>query len=191
VKKNRVLRIVFAIVILFVVSSCSREKKAKENDFSSHSPADAGKDRPEGSSMRDSFDQNGDSITIPEFEIEIALTEGARKKLKDARESIIVQAYITGSPKKGVAGELTEMGELNLADPKVELTNSGVARFEGVNIARSNYEDLADEDFHILINVFSGRRSTQLNLLDCDILEEPISVVRAKRHTLTCKLIGN
>lgn len=51
------------------------------------------------------------------------------------------------------------------------------------------FDQLSDKNFEILINVFSGRRSSQFNLINCDILQEPIFDVMNKRHILTGKLL--
>jgi len=183
----------FTAFILFslILISCGN-KKASEVKESPRTEADddSGSSAVDTTTLRNSFSENGDSVMIPEFEIEITLSSEAEQKLKESRESIIVQAYISGIPKKGADVQVTEMGELNLCAPRVELTKSRVARFKEVNIARSDYNALEDENFQVLINVFSGRRSSEANLLDCDILQEPISVVRGQRHVISGKLIG-
>jgi hypothetical protein len=38
--------------------------------------------------------------------------------------------------------------------------------------------------------VYSGRKSTNVNLLDCDILQDFVSVVKGKRFLIKGKLIG-
>jgi hypothetical protein len=43
----------------------------------------------------------------------------------------------------------------------------------------------------VLVNVFSGRKSVENNLLDCGIVEDQISIVQNKRHVVECTLIGD
>jgi hypothetical protein len=43
---------------------------------------------------------------------------------------------------------------------------------------------------NVTVNVFSGRRSTKVNLLDCDIAEDSVSAVGGKRFVIKGKLIG-
>ena len=190
--RKQCMRFTAVILVSLLLIACGNKKTSadKKSPRTEAEGGGNGSDAPDLTALRDNFSENGDSITIPEFEIEISLSNEAEKKLKDSRESIIVQAYISGIPKKRARVQVTEMGELNLCTPRVELTKSRVARFKNVNIARSDYGSLEDEDFQVLINVFSGRRSSEANLLDCDILQEPISVVRARRHVLSGKLIG-
>jgi hypothetical protein len=188
-------RFLFMAVLSFSMlgTSCGERKSSESSETISEEESqdlpDDGYDA-DDSELLNTFTQNGDSITIPEFEIEVDVTDDAEVALEGSDESIIVQAYITGIPKDNANVELTEMGEVYLADTNVELTDSRIARFKKVNIAKKSFDNLADEDFQILINIFSGRRSANVNILDCDILQEPISVVRGRRHTLPCKLIG-
>lgn len=136
------------------------------------------------------FIEVGDSLQVPTFEITIELDEKAEKKITDQHETIIVQANLFGTPKDSVDPKLvTEMGELFLALPRVEISKPGIAKFENVKISKKGYEALADKDFIILINVFSGRKSSSDNLLTCDILQEPMSNVIGKPHVLKGKLI--
>ena len=130
-----------------------------------------------------------DSVEVPSFEIEVKLTKRAEKKLREDHETIIVQAYFLGIPTDTTRREYQEEGTIPVGSPKVELTREGVARFEGLKMSKVDFESLADKDFEVLINVYSGRRASQLNLLKCDVLQQPISKVRGQRHTLNGDLI--
>lgn len=182
--------VLFSLFLL--LTSCS-ERRTSESNASTveEEPEDFPHDEPDLSEMLNTFTTKGDSITIPEFEIEVDLTDDAEILLERTGETVIVQAYITGVPKEDAKIELTNMGEVYLADPNIELIDSRIARFRNINIARESFESLAEEDFQVLINIFSGRRSSEVNVLDCDILQEPISAVRGQRHTLTGKLIDS
>ncbi|MGZ5827314.1 MAG: hypothetical protein ACXWJW_02115, partial [Xanthobacteraceae bacterium] len=43
---------------------------------------------------------------------------------------------------------------------------------------------------HILVNVFTARRSGDLNLIDCGIFDGSVAEARAKPVAIACKLIG-
>jgi hypothetical protein len=79
--------------------------------------------------------------------------------------------------------------ELGLGAPEIELDKPGIAKFEKIKISKRAYQDLADKDFTVLINVASGRKSSGDNLLDCGIVQEPISKMVGKIHSLKGKLI--
>jgi len=131
-----------------------------------------------------------DSLLIPSFKIEISLSGQANEKLNRSKETIIVAAWFSGVPKDTTSKEYAESGEMFLASAKVELSNSRVASFEGIRFSKAAYDSLADKNISVLINVFSGRRTTQDNLLDCNILSEKMSAVKGQKFVLTGKLIG-
>jgi hypothetical protein len=131
----------------------------------------------------------GDSLRLPTFEIEVTLSDSAQKKMALNHETIIVKAYLSGQPKDSADVQLTELGELFLGTPQIELEKPGIARFDKVIISKKAYESLVDKNFEILINIFSGRRSSENNLLDAELLQGPVSDVVGKRHVLNVKLI--
>lgn len=134
---------------------------------------------------------DGDSLVIPSFEVEIALSPKANKQLKAKKETIIVAAYFSGQPKDTTTEEYKHSGEMGLANSEKELKgDERTAKIEGVKFSKALYDSLADKDIQMLINVYSGRRSTKVNLLDCDILQDKMSVLKGKKFTLKGKLIG-
>ncbi len=136
----------------------------------------------------DGYKVAGDSLEIPSFEIQVQLSDRAEQKLKAMKESIIVTAYFSGNPKNKKL--ISEDGQFPVASGSVELTVSRVANIQGIKISKANFEQLTDKDIQVLINIYSGRRSTQDNLLDCDILEKQISQIKGQRSILKGKLIG-
>jgi len=131
-----------------------------------------------------------DSMLIPAFTIELDLSQKANEKLNSSKETIIVSAWFSGVPKDTTSKEYAESGEMFLASARVELSSSRTASFEGIKFSKAAYDSLADKNISVLINVFSGRRTTQDNLLDCNILSEKMSAVRGRKFVLTGKLIG-
>lgn len=132
----------------------------------------------------------GNEILLPKFEIELKLTESANKELHDLKETIIVQAYFRGEPKDTTLEEYEDFGEFSIGQYRIELENERVAVFDSAVVSKDMFDQLADKNFEILINVFTGRRSSQFNLLDCDILQDLVLNVKDKRHVLKGKLIG-
>lgn len=171
---------VISIFLVMIVISCTT-KQDKEKPLVKEELVE--KENKSG------YESVGDSLLIPSFEIEIDLDKKAAAKLADQKETIIVSLSLFGEPKEGVTKSVNEMGELYLASPQLELKEPGIAKFENVKISKQAYESLADKDFTILVNVFSGRRSSENNLLTCDILQEPVSKVIGEKHKLKGKLI--
>ena len=129
-------------------------------------------------------------MLIPSFAIEVDLSAKASEKLLRDKETIVVDAWFTGMPKDTSSKEYADMGHLSVQSASVELSNSRVARFEGIKFSKAKYDSLADKDIRVLVNIYSGRRSTADNLLDCAILSQKMSAVKGRTIPLTGKLIS-
>jgi hypothetical protein len=46
------------------------------------------------------------------------------------------------------------------------------------------------KEFDVNINVFTARRSSPDNLIDCDFYQDAVAKVQAKPLAISCKLIG-
>lgn len=132
---------------------------------------------------------NGDSIIVNPFEIEIELTDKAKERLTSGNETIIVSIFYYGYPKDEKKANSEKDGTLYLIGDKKEITYGQIARFENLKIAKKDYEQLIDKDFELNLNVYSGRKSSQDNLLDCEPLFDKVSNVVNKKHLLKGKLI--
>ena len=174
------MRLIFGILFVqFLIYGCTTKPETKvENAIPPE--ADTTTQQDTGAML-----EVGDSILLPAFEIEVTLSDAAQKKISYDKETIIVKAYLSGQPKDSAAIEVSEMGLLFLAEAQVELEGAGVARFDKVKLSKEAYED-----FEVLINIYSGRRSSEYNILNADLLQEPISRVTGERHALHAKLIG-
>lgn len=175
----------FIIFIMSSLISCSNTDKVNSNDIIEllkDSQSLAG-------TMKDQFVLSKDSVLLPEFEIELKLSEKAEKKLKAQNESIIVRAHFSGIPKDTAMSEYLKYGSVNIGSYGVELFDKRIAKFENVKISNDAFELLSDKNFEVLINIVSGRRSSQFNILSVDILQGKIDSIRTKRHILNGKLI--
>ena len=63
------------------------------------------------------------------------------------------------------------------------------ARIDNLKYPREIFDQLADKDVDLSVNVFSGRKSSPDNLLDCEGLFDKVSKVANNRFTLKGKLI--
>ncbi len=136
----------------------------------------------------DIYEVAGDSMVIPAFEIEVSNSTQANETLTKKKETIIVAAYFSGEPASDK--DRDDDGMMFITSKEIELTgNNRIARFEGLKFSKKAYDKLADKDISLLINIYSGRKSSQDNLLDCSILEMKASQFGGKRSVLDCKLI--
>jgi hypothetical protein len=127
------------------------------------------------------FDKYNKQVPLPDFSVTITLSERARAKFQESKETIIVLGYF--------ADEIGA-GELSLGIAEFELQQPGTVSFKNVIFLKENVEALRNPDYEVLINVFSGRRSSDQNLLSCepDHLQGPISTFQKKSFSVTCDL---
>lgn len=136
-----------------------------------------------------SFSYLNDYVKLPTFEIEIELSDKAEKKLKNSNETIIVQAYIRGIPKDKENEDYIEWGYIDVGQKQIELDSKRIACFSDIMIPNYQVDKLENLNVEVLINVFSGRKTSQFNILDVNILQEPINDIKGKKFTLKGKLI--
>lgn len=134
------------------------------------------------------YKMEGDEFVIPTFEIEVSNSPKADQTLTKQKETIIVSAFFNGDPVN--EKDLDDDGQMFITKKEIELTGDNrIAKFEGLKFSKAMYDKLADKDITLLINVYSGRKSSDDNLLDCGIVEAKASKLMNKRFTLDCKLI--
>jgi hypothetical protein len=139
--------------------------------------------------VSDIYTEDGDNVVIPTFEIEVSNSPKADQTLGKQKETILVAAFFSGEPSNDK--DRDEEGQLFISKKEIELSgNNRIARFEGLKFPKKLYNKLADKDINLLINVYSGRKASQDNLLDCGIMEAKVSKLVNKRFTLGCKLIA-
>ena len=131
---------------------------------------------------------------LPGFTVEVALSEKARQKLIESKETIAATCYFTASPKKGVPPGryrrfLSRPGPLGLGYVDVEAKPGESLKFGKIKLDQSAMPLIDEQGPQLLINVASGRRAYKDNILACDIYEGPLLPVQGKTIPITCKLI--
>ncbi len=136
------------------------------------------------------YEVEGNDLIIPTFEIEVNNSAKASKTLAGKKETIIVSAFFWGVPTDPKELAKGEDGAVVFVDKQIELTGDNkIARFEGLKFNKALLSKVVDKDISLNVNVFSGRKSSEDNLLSCAILEKTASQVAGKRFVLGCKLI--
>ena len=134
------------------------------------------------------YEMEGNLVVIPTFEIEVRTSGKASQLLQKKKETIIVAAMFYGFPANQKDGD--ETGQVFLFNKDIELIgNQRLARFEGLKFPKTELDKLKDKDFRMLINVYSGRKSSEDNLLSCGLAEVPASQFGGKRYSIQCNLI--
>ncbi len=116
------------------------------------------------------------------FSVNVQLSDAAAKKLIDSEETIIIAGNFTGHPKQGTETRYLDIksGDVVLGDVKEVIRPGQPATLVQPPL---NADDLAQIDSqgpHILIEVYSGRRSSKNNLLDCDSYDGSFESIRGR-----------
>ncbi|WP_320054452.1 hypothetical protein [uncultured Acetobacteroides sp.] len=131
-----------------------------------------------------------DSVAIRPFEITVSLSPKARAKIVGNKETIFVDVSITGEHKPTTPAKLiAEDGQFYVASVRKEIRYGQVARFDSIKMSRYIYNELLNKDADVTVNVYSGRKSSEDNLLNSELLSEKISKVVNRKSTIKSKLI--
>jgi len=123
--------------------------------------------------------------------VNVKLSDKAMQKLVQSKETIIVAGYLSGNPKKHAAKKyVDEMGMINLGEFRNEIVPGESADIGEVKLPPERLAQTDGKDPELNINVFSGRRSSVDNLLDCSFYEAGLKATQGRSIDITCKLIG-
>lgn len=123
------------------------------------------------------------------FTVQVGLSPAARQKLEAGKETVIVSADYFATPVDAAKDQANEVGQLDLGRAQIELPGAGVANFDGSAFAADKL-GLAKGAPQVNINVWSGRKSSPDNLLDCDMFQDTLAVAAKMPIMLECRLIG-
>lgn len=125
------------------------------------------------------------------FTIAVSYSKKAMDALVARKETVIVAGYLSAFPKQGTPKRFVDhMGEIGLGQMKREVIPGAGARFENVTPDQPMMKWVDSGGPQLLINVYSGRKSSPDNLLDCGIYEGPLKDAQGKTLPISCKLIG-
>jgi len=178
--KKKMKNLFFIISILFTLSSCNFSKK--ENKVITK------KEKIEATKS------NNDSVIVPAFEIQLNLSEKAEKKLREENETVIIEVEFIGDPKEHILENkkyeiYDENGQLTIGSKRVELKKERNVKFKNCKVSNDLLQLLENKNYDIRINTFSGRKSSEDNLLDCDYFEDNIENVKNQIIVINGKLI--
>lgn len=123
----------------------------------------------------------------PGFVVDVVLSDKARQKLIERKETLRAFGYYSGVPKPGV---VTDMGEVGLANFDVQFAVGSSAQIGKILLKRDAFEKTDKGTPMVLVNIVSGRKSSKNNLLDCGIFEEKADKIQNGHIPIACKLIG-
>ena len=135
-------------------------------------------------------DYSDKAVAVPEFAIAIKLSPQAEQRLRDLHETIKVLAMFDGDPLPGQGHYNAPMRDVYLGSDEKFVDANNIAAFTNTKISQRNWNQLADKDYYLTINVFSARKTFRNNLLDCGVPEKRISTFAGRTIEVHCLLIG-
>ncbi|MBS1488348.1 MAG: hypothetical protein JST43_12240 [Bacteroidetes bacterium] len=172
--------VVFCLLLLLSCENRKQEKKSENN-------------LPEAEASASSADQQAtiepDSVWIPPFEIEIALSEKAKDLLESSHESVIVFLQFTGEPGDTTLAKNEDHGPYIIKSYQREIFSPWKFKVENLKMSKKIYNKLTNKNYDVLAQIWTGRHSSENNLLNGDLVSGTIDEIKNKKHTLAARLI--
>ena len=131
------------------------------------------------------------SSNFADFRVDLSLSKRAEQSLNENKESVVVVAEFTGKPKKGaLKSYVNDLGEIELGWAKLEVAPGENAMFKNIALKADALEQTDNGDPQVLVNVFSGRKSSKDNMLICGIYQGGLRHIQGGNVAIPCSLIG-
>jgi hypothetical protein len=129
--------------------------------------------------------------TVPGFTVTVTYSQKAMATLVAGKETVIVAGYLSGFPIPGTPKKYVDhIGQIDMGEVKVEVAPGATAKFDRIKLNDAMMKWVDNQGPQLLINAYSGRKSSPNNLLDCGIYEGALKAVQGQSIPISCKLIG-
>ncbi|EDN67744.1 hypothetical protein BGP_2322 [Beggiatoa sp. PS] len=129
-------------------------------------------------------------VLVPEFVIEIRLSELAQEKLTNAEETVKGIIYFDGDGSLLPGIKTAPFRDVFLGEYEFELETSGIIRISDATISSEAYARLSNLDYHFTVNVVSGRRAFNNNILNGGYAQGRLSDFKKEHKILvSCSLL--
>lgn len=123
------------------------------------------------------------------YTVDVTLSDSAKEQFSSSGETVIVGATYFADPAADAGKDvINDVGQVDLGSALVTLTGEGQAAFGGDGLQRDRLDFIEGEP-QVNINVWSGRKSSPNNLLDCDMFQDAIAVAASQSVAINCRLI--
>ncbi len=131
------------------------------------------------------------ATTVPGFTVTVTYSQKAMATLVAGKETVIVVGYLYGFPIQGTPKQdVDHVGQIDMGEVKKEIAPGATAKFDSVKLNQPMMKWMDSQGPQLLINVYSGRKSSPDNLLDCGIYEGSLQAIQGQSIPIACKLIG-
>jgi hypothetical protein len=131
-----------------------------------------------------------EKMAVPKFSVAVNFSQAAKNRLMSLNEGVTVSAVFDGDGEPLKGAKTAPNRDVFLGHAKSEVDANGVAFFSGIEIPTSAYKRLSDKNYYVTLNIFSSRKATKDNFLDCGVQDERIEVAKREAIKSDCKLIG-
>jgi hypothetical protein len=124
------------------------------------------------------------------LDINLALTPRTIEKLKADKESITVSVMYFGVPaSEDAPGVDKDVNEVGLGSDQIDVAPDVVhVKAPGTGFDPKNLASIKDAP-EVLVNVYSARKASEDNVLDCDIYQGPVAMAQKKPIEIHCDLL--
>lgn len=135
------------------------------------------------------MDSSG-SARVGAFVVDVSLSHAAKEQFSRSGESVIVSAtYLADPATDAPTRMIDEIGMVDLGSAQVDLPDGeGRAAFDGSAFRNDRLRFIEGEAL-VNINVWSGRKSSPDNLLDCDMFQDSVTVAARQPIAIDCRLL--
>lgn len=181
------------IISFFLMFSCGKKETTTPNGTNTDT------EQNDSSDIEDYLLMEVTKVGIPGFDISIDFSEKAYQKLHEANESVIASLAFTSDSfdSSELPKSLKKFDEINGLNLGVfdfeteEITNPMVIHAENMSFSKELYEVLNNKDINLNVNVYSGRKSSEDNLIKDGNFDGKFSrILKAEGLNLKVKLIG-
>nr|WP_199162112.1 hypothetical protein [Elizabethkingia sp. ASV34] len=151
----------------------------------------------DNSNINDQIKIKKNSVIIPNLKLVVNLSNDAIQKLKENKETVIASLLLYGSiededslpddirPEVGPDG--LRLGVFQVEEKEISGTIN--FSFDNLIIPKKLYDKLTDKDISVNINVFSGRKHFDDNILNMEAFDSKLSNIISKGNRI--KLNGH
>ncbi|WP_309667820.1 hypothetical protein, partial [Tabrizicola sp.] len=119
--------------------------------------------------------------------VRVVLEPAAQAALQERGEFIMLAAYWEGEPAPGHGDKADERGRIYLTSEEYTVFPVEQTFVLGQTLAAAPLTTVIEP--LVNVNVFTARVSDENNLIDCGLVDGPLSEFAGKEAVMTCKLI--
>lgn len=125
---------------------------------------------------------------LHDFIVDVTLSPAAKKRMSEGGETIVVSASYFGWPLPAAEDKADDVGQIDMGGAEQEFSEPARAAFDDKGF-RADRLDLLKGEPQVNVNTYSGRKTSDDNLLACDFFQGSLQVAGSAPITLHCSLI--